>query len=156
MASLMCYEATRNLPTEEVADRDAHLPRPSVRVLAGKKLAIVPILRAGLGMVDGMIDADSLPPRSATSASTGIPRPIKPVKYYCKMPSDIADRDVLRSSTRCWPPAAAPSAAIDFIKEYGCKNITMMNIIAAPEGIANVTAAPSGCGHLRSRCGRVA
>ncbi len=137
MASLMCYEATRNLPTEEV-EIETPICKAKVRVLAGKKIAIVPILRAGIGMVDGIT---ALIP-SAKVGHIGLyrdPETHKPVKYYCKMPSDIADRDVLIVDPMLATGGSAV-AAIDFIKEYGCKNITMMNIIAAPEGIANVTA----------------
>ena len=137
IAGLMCYEATRKLPTEEV-EVETPVGLAKCHVLAGKKLAIVPVLRAGLGMVDNIVDL--IP--SAKIGHIGLyrdPETHKPVKYYCKMPSDIADRDVLIVDPMLATGGSAV-AAIDFIKEYGCKNITMMNIIAAPEGIANVTA----------------
>ena len=137
IAALMCYEATRNLPTEEVVVQTPIAPA-KVRVLAGKKLAIVPILRAGLGMVDAMVD---LVP-SAKIGHIGLfrdPETHEPVKYYCKMPPDIADRQVFVVDPMLATGGSA-SDAITFIKEYGCKNITLMNILAAPEGIEKVQA----------------
>lgn len=139
IAALMCYEATRNLPTEEIAIETPVAPATS-RVLAGKKLAIVPILRAGLGMVDTMI---SLIP-SAKVGHIGLfrdPETHLPVKYYCKMPPDISERQVFLVDPML-ATGGSVIAAIDILKnEYGCKSITLMNIIAAPEGIAAVTAA---------------
>ena len=137
IAALMCYEATRNLPTEEVVVETPIAPA-KVRVLAGKKLAIVPILRAGLGMVDTIVDL--IP--SAKIGHIGLfrdPQTHEPVKYYCKMPPDIADRQVFVVDPMLATGGSA-SDAITFIKEYGCKNITLMNIIAAPEGVAKVQA----------------
>ena len=128
----MCYEATRNLPTEEVEIRTPVAPA-KVRVLSGKKMAIVPILRAGLGMVDTIIDL--IP--SAKVGHIGLfrdPETHEPVKYYCKMPPDISERQVFVVDPMLATGGSA-SAAITFLKEYGCSNITMMNIIAAPEGI---------------------
>ena len=135
IAALMCHEATRSLPTEEVTVETPIAPA-KVRVLAGKKLAIVPILRAGLGMVDAMVD---LVP-SAKIGHIGLfrdPETHEPVKYYCKMPPDIAERQVFVVDPMLATGGSA-SDAITFIKEYGCKNITLMNILAAPEGIAKV------------------
>lgn len=135
IASLMCYEATRNLPTEEVLV-DTPICTAKCRKLAGKKLAIVPILRAGLGMVDGMVNL--IP--SAKIGHIGLfrdPETHEPVKYYCKMPEDIAERDVFIVDPMLATGGSA-SAAITFLKEYGCKSITLMDIIAAPEGIAVV------------------
>jgi len=137
ISALMCYEATRNLPTEEV-EVETPLAIAKCRVLAGKKMAIVPILRAGLGMVDTMI---ALVP-SAKIGHIGLyrdPETHEPVKYYCKMPTDIAERHVFIVDPMLATGGSA-SDAITFIKEYGCKSITMMNIIAAPEGIAKVQA----------------
>ncbi len=137
ISALMCYEATRSLPTEEVTIETPIAPA-KVRVLAGKKLAIVPILRAGLGMVDTMV---ALIP-SAKIGHIGLfrdPETHEPVKYYCKMPPDIAERQVFIVDPMLATGGSA-SDAITFIKEYGCKNITMMNILAAPEGIAKVQA----------------
>ena len=135
ISALMCYEATRSLPTEEV-QVETPITTATCRVLAGKKLAIVPILRAGLGMVDTMIDL--IP--SAKVGHIGLfrdPETHEPVKYYCKMPPDISERQVFIVDPMLATGGSA-SAAITFIKEYGCKSITLMDIIAAPEGIAVV------------------
>lgn len=132
IAALMCYEATRNLPTEEV-EIETPVAMAKTKVLSGKKLAIVPILRAGLGMVDSMIEL--IP--SAKVGHIGLfrdPETHEPVKYYCKMPPDISERQVFVVDPMLATGGSA-SAAITFLKEYGCSNITMMNIIAAPEGI---------------------
>ncbi len=139
IAALMCYEATRNLPTKEV-EIQTPVAKATVRVLAGKKLAIVPILRAGLGMVDSMI---SLIP-SAKVGHIGLfrdPETHEPVKYYCKMPPDISERQVFIVDPMLATGGSA-IAAIDVLKnEYGCKSVTLMNIIAAPEGIDAVAKA---------------
>ena len=139
IAALMCYEATRNLATREV-EIETPVATAKVKVLAGKKLAIVPILRAGLGMVDTMI---SLIP-SAKVGHIGLfrdPETHEPVKYYCKMPPDISERQVFVVDPMLATGGSAV-AAIDVLKkEYGCKSITLMNIIAAPEGIKAVSEA---------------
>lgn len=135
IAALMCYEATRDLPLEEV-EIETPITTAKVKRLAGKKMAVVPILRAGLGMVDGIL---SLVP-SAKVGHIGLyrdPETLEPVKYYCKMPKDIAEREVLIVDPMLATGGSA-SAAITFIKEYGCTNIKMLNILAAPEGIACV------------------
>ena len=135
IATLMCYDATRNLPTEEV-EIETPVAVAKCRVLSGKKLAIVPVLRAGLGMVDGML---SLIP-SAKVGHIGLyrdPQTHEPVEYYCKMPPDIAERDVIIVDPMLATGGSA-AAAIQFIKNYGCRSIRLMNIIAAPEGIAVV------------------
>lgn len=132
IATLMCYEATRDLPTEEV-EIETPVAVGKFHMLSGKKLAIVPILRAGLGMVDGMI---SLIP-SAKVGHIGLyrdPETLAPVEYYCKMPPDISERDVFVVDPMLATGGSA-SAAISFLKEYGCKHIRLMNIIAAPDGI---------------------
>lgn len=132
IATLMCYEATRDLPTEEV-EIETPVAVGKFHMLSGKKLAIVPILRAGLGMVDGMI---SLIP-SAKVGHIGLyrdPETLAPVEYYCKMPPDISERDVFVVDPMLATGGSA-SAAITFLKEYGCKHIRLMNIIAAPDGI---------------------
>ena len=131
----MCYEATRNLPMEET-EVETPIGLAKVQVLAGKKLAIVPVLRAGLGMVDAMIDL--IP--SAKIGHIGLfrdPETHEPVKYYCKMPNDIADRQVFIVDPMLATGGSAV-AAISFVKEYGCKSITLMDIIAAPEGVEAV------------------
>ena len=135
IATLMCYEATRDLPLEDV-EVQTPVAKAVVKRIAGKKLAIVPILRAGLGMVDGIL---TLMP-GAKVGHIGLfrdPETLEPVKYYCKMPSDIAERDVIILDPMLATGGSA-SAAIDFMKEYGVKNIKLMNILAAPEGIARI------------------
>ena len=135
IATLMCYEATRDLPLEPVEIKTP-VATGTFRVLAGKKLAIVPILRAGLGMVNGIL---TLIP-SAKVGHIGLyrdPKTLEPVEYYCKMPNDIADRDVIILDPMLATGGSA-TAAIQFMKNYGCKHIKLMNIIAAPEGVARV------------------
>ena len=135
IAGLMCYEATRNLPTVEV-DVETPITTAKCRVLAGKKLAIVPILRAGLGMVDAMVDL--IP--SAKIGHIGLyrdPETHEPVEYYCKLPEDIGNRQVYVVDPMLATGGSAV-AAIDFLKKHGCKTIIMMNIIGCPEGIAAV------------------
>ena len=134
IAQLMCYEATRNLPTQEV-EIETPIGMATVRELSGKKLAIVPILRAGLGMVDAMIDL--IP--SAKVGHIGLyrdPETHLPVEYYCKMPPDISERQVFVVDPMLATGGSA-SAAISILKEkYGCKHVVLMDIIAAPEGVA--------------------
>ncbi len=135
IATLMCYEATRDLPTQEV-EIQTPVAKAKVKVLAGKKLAIVPVLRAGLGMVDGIL---TLIP-SAKVGHIGLyrdPQTHEPVEYYCKMPDDIEQRDVIILDPMLATGGSA-SAAIQFMKNYGCKHIKLMNIIAAPEGVERV------------------
>ena len=135
IATLMCYEATRDLPMEEVEIKTP-LGTGKFKALAGKKLAIVPVLRAGLGMVDGIL---TLIP-SAKVGHIGLyrdPDTLEPVEYYCKMPNDIAERDIIILDPMLATGGSA-SAAIQFIKNYDVKHIKLMNIIAAPEGIERV------------------
>ncbi len=135
IATLMCYEATRDLPLEEI-EIQTPVAKATVKVIAGKKLAIVPILRAGLGMVDGIL---TLIP-SAKVGHIGLyrdPQTLEPVEYYCKMPTDISERDIIVLDPMLATGGSA-SAAIQFMKGYGCKNIKLMNILAAPEGIDRV------------------
>ncbi len=137
IAALMCYEATRDLPLE-VVEIQTPIDKARVKMLSGKKLAIVPILRAGLGMVEGIL---TLIP-SAKVGHIGLfrdPQTLAPVKYYCKMPPDISERDVIILDPMLATGGSA-SAAIQFIKEYGVQNIKLMNILAAPEGIARIQA----------------
>ena len=138
IAGLMCYEATRNLPTKEV-QVETPITTATCRMLAGKKMAIVPILRAGLGMVDSMV---GLIP-SAKIGHIGLyrdPETHKPVEYYCKLPDDIGNRQVFVVDPMLATGGSA-IAAIDFLKQHGCKQIIMMNIIGCPEGVKAVTAA---------------
>ena len=135
IAGLMCYEATRNLPLIDV-DVETPVATAHCKKLAGKKLAIVPVLRAGLGMVDSMVDL--IP--SAKIGHIGLyrdPETHKPVEYYCKLPDDIANRQVIVVDPMLATGGSAV-AAIDFLKKHGCKNIIMMNIIGCPEGVAAV------------------
>ena len=135
IATLMCYEATRDLPLEEVEIKTP-ITTAKFKTIAGKKLAIVPVLRAGLGMVDGIL---TLIP-SAKVGHIGLyrdPDTLEPVEYYCKMPNDIAEREVIILDPMLATGGSA-SAAIQFIKNYEVKNIKLMNIIAAPEGIQRV------------------
>ena len=138
IAGLMCYEATRNLPTEEV-DVETPVAVAKCQMLAGKKLAIIPILRAGLGMVDNMVDM--IP--SAKIGHIGLYRdPVThlPVEYYCKLPEDVGNRVVFVVDPMLATGGSA-IAAIDFLKKHGCKSIIMMNIIGCPEGVKAVTEA---------------
>ncbi|MGN0998922.1 MAG: uracil phosphoribosyltransferase [Faecousia sp.] len=138
IAGLMCYEATRNLPTVEV-EVQTPVATAKCRMLAGKKLAIVPVLRAGLGMVDSMVDL--IP--SAKIGHIGLyrdPETHKPVEYYCKLPEDIENRVTFVVDPMLATGGSAV-AAIDFLKQHGCKQIIMMNIIGCPEGIRAVTEA---------------
>jgi len=138
ISGLMCYEATRNLPTEEVLV-ETPITTAKCRMLSGKKLAIVPILRAGLGMVDAMVDL--IP--SAKIGHIGLyrdPETHKPVEYYCKLPEDIGNRVTFVVDPMLATGGSAV-AAIDFLKGHGCKQIVMMNIIGCPEGIKAVTEA---------------
>ena len=135
IAGLMCYEATRNLPTEEVEVKTP-VAIAKCRMLAGKKLAIVPVLRAGLGMVDSMVDL--IP--SAKIGHIGLyrdPETHLPVEYYCKLPEDIENRVVFVVDPMLATGGSAV-AAIDFLKARGCRNIIMMNIIGCPEGVKAV------------------
>jgi len=135
ISGLMCYEATRNLPTEDV-EVETPVAVAHCKQLAGKKLAIVPILRAGLGMVDAMVDL-------IPSAKIGHvclyrdPETHEPVEYYCKLPEDIENRQVFVVDPMLATGGSAV-AAINFLKKRGCKNIIMMNIIGCPEGIRRV------------------
>lgn len=138
IAMLMCYEATRDLALQEV-EVQTPVAVAKVKKLAGRKLAVVPILRAGLGMVDGMVN---LVP-SARVGHIGLyrdPETLMPVEYYCKLPSDISQRDVIVVD----PMLATGGSAIDAItqiKKREPKNIKFMCIIAAPEGLEALKAA---------------
>ena len=135
VAGLMCYEATRNLPTVDVKV-ETPVGTANCKMLAGKKLAIVPILRAGLGMVDALVDL--IP--SAKIGHIGLyrdPETHEPVEYYCKLPEDIGNRVVFVVDPMLATGGSAV-AAINFLKKRGCKNIIMLNIIGCPEGIKRV------------------
>ena len=129
---LLTYEATRDLPLTERAVETPICPTMAP-TLKGKKFAVVPILRAGLGLVDGVL---RMVP-SARVGHIGLYRneeTLEPVKYFCKMPKDIAERDVLIVDPMLATGGSA-AAAIGFMKEYGCSNIKLMVLLAAPEGI---------------------
>ena len=132
IAMLMCYEATRDLPLEEI-EIETPVAKAKVKHIAGKKLAIVPILRAGLGMVDGMV---SMMP-NVKVGHIGLfrdPETLEPVKYYFKMPPDIEERDVIVVDPMLATGGSA-SASIQFLKDDGVKHIKLMCIIGAPEGV---------------------
>ncbi len=138
IAMLMCYEATRDL---ELTDVEVETPVAVAKVkkLSGKKLAVVPILRAGLGMVDGIT---ALIP-SARIGHIGLyrdPETLMPVEYYCKLPSDIEERDVIVVDPMCATGGSAIDA-ISLIKKRGPKHIKFVCTIAAPEGIKALTEA---------------
>ena len=138
LALLMGYEVTRNLMVEDT-EVETPICKTKSKVIAGKKLGIVPILRAGLGMVDGML-------RLIPAAKVGHiglyrdPETLKPVEYYCKLPSDVAERDLIVLDPMLATGGSA-SAAISFLKEKGAKSIKLVNLIAAPEGIKAVVEA---------------
>ena len=132
LAMLLCYEATRDLPTEEV-EIETPIAVAHTQVLAGRKLALVPILRAGLGMVDGML---SLLP-AAKIGHIGLYRneeTLEPVEDYCKLPSDIQEREVIVLDPMLATGGSARDA-ITQIKKRGAQNIKFIGIIAAPEGL---------------------
>lgn len=138
IAQLMCYEATRDLPLEEVQVQTPVAVATCHRI-AGKKLAVVPILRAGLGMVDGMV---AMMP-NVKVGHIGLfrdPETLEPVKHCFKMPPDIAERDVIIVDPMLATGGSAAAAAT-FLKEVGVKNIKLMSIIGAPEGVEAMQAA---------------
>lgn len=138
IAMLMCYEATRDLPLKEV-DVETPVAVARTKVLAGRKLAFVPILRAGIGMVDGALN---LVP-AAKVGHIGLyrdPETLEPVEYYCKMPADMSERDVFVLDPMLATGGSA-SAAISMIKKYNPKSIRFMCILAVPEGIKTLTEA---------------
>lgn len=135
ISMLMAYEVTRDLPLKEV-EIETPVCRAKTKVISGKKLAVVPILRAGLGMVDGIM---SLVP-AAKVGHIGLyrdPNTLEPVEYYCKLPADVEERDLIVVDPMLATGGSA-SAAISFIKKRGCKSIKLECLIAAPEGIARI------------------
>lgn len=135
IAQLMCYEATRDLKMKEV-EIQTPIAKTTGRELDGKKLAIVPVLRAGLGMVDGML---SLIP-AAKVGHIGLyrdPETLEPVEYYCKLPADCDEREVFVVDPML-ATGGSSSAAISMLKEKGVKNIRFLCIIAAPEGVRRI------------------
>ncbi len=135
VSMLMAYEVTRELPLEDV-EIETPICVMKGKAIAGRKLAIVPILRAGLGMVDGFL---SLLP-AAKVGHVGLyrdPETLNPVEYYCKLPSDVPERDLLVLDPMLATGGSA-RAAIRFIKNRGARNIKLISIISCPEGIAAV------------------
>ena len=138
IAMLMCYESTRDLPLREVTTKTP-LTTAKTKVLAGKKIAFVPILRAGLGMVDGVL---SLIP-AAKVGHIGMyrdPETHKPVEYYSKMPADIEERIVILVDPMLATGGSASDALTMLKEKYHCKNIRFMCLVACPEGVAKVQA----------------
>jgi len=132
IAKLMCFEATRDLKLMDV-EIETPICKTTVKELSGKKLAIVPILRAGLGMVDGMLDM--IP--AAKVGHIGLyrdPETLEPVEYYCKLPADCDEREVFVVDPML-ATGGSSCAAIAMLKKHGCKNIHFMCLIAAPEGV---------------------
>lgn len=135
IAMLMCYEVTRNFQLEDV-EIETPICKTNAKMLTGKKVAIVPILRAGLGMVDGML-------RLIPAAKVGHiglyrdPETLKPVEYYCKLPSDIEEREIIITDPMLATGGSACDA-IQMLKNKGARNIKLMCLIGAPEGIEAV------------------
>lgn len=149
IATLMGYECLRDLPLEDV-EITTPITTTMSPMIAGKKIALVPVLRAGLGMVDGML---ALVP-SARVGHIGLYRDhdtLEPHEYYCKLPDHLEDRQIIVLDPML-ATGGSGVAAVDFIKQHGATNIKFMCIIAAPEGIKRFTKAhpdvPLYCGHL--------
>ena len=132
IAMLMTYEVTRDIPLTEI-EIETPVAKCKSKIIAGKKVGIVPILRAGLGMVDGVL---TIVP-SAKVGHIGLyrdPETHLPVEYYCKLPMDVAERELIVVDPMLATGGSAV-AAIDFIKQRGCKRITMMALVGCPEGV---------------------
>jgi uracil phosphoribosyltransferase len=152
ISMLMCYEATRDMPIKQI-EIETPICIAAAKVISGRKVAIVPILRAGLGMVDGLLKL--IPAAKVGHIGTyRDPKTHLPIEYYCKLPADIGERDAIVLD----PMLATGGSAIHVIrklKECGCSNIKFMCVIAAPEGIAALTKAHPDvqvyCGALDDR-----
>jgi uracil phosphoribosyltransferase len=132
LAMLMAYEVTRNLPLEDI-EITTPIGPTKAKAISCKKIGIVPILRAGLGMVNGMLNL--IP--TAKVGHIGLyrdPDTLKPVEYYCKLPYDVSSRDIIILDPMLATGGSA-TAAVEFLKEKGVKNIKLMCLIAAPEGV---------------------
>ena len=130
ISMLMVYEVTRDLPTAEI-EIETPICAMKTKMLAGKPIGIIPILRAGLGMVNGMLNLFP----NAKVGHIGLyrdPETLEPVEYYCKLPADISERDVYVVDPM-FATGGSASAACTFLKEHGCKHIKLMCIIGAPE-----------------------
>jgi len=135
ISMLMCYEVTRDLPLEEI-EIETPVAKAKSKVISGRKVGIVPILRAGLGMVDGFLNL--LP--AAKVGHVGLyrdPETLEPVEYYCKMPTDIEERELIVVDPMLATGGSA-NAAIQFIKDRGATNIKFACLVACPEGIKAV------------------
>ena len=132
IAMLMAYEITRDVPLKEI-EIETPVAKCKAKVLAGKKVGVVPILRAGLGMLNGVVNM--IP--AARVGHVGMyrdPKTLKPVEYYCKLPSDVAERTLIVVDPMLATGGSA-SAALTLLKEKGAKSIILMCLVAAPEGI---------------------
>jgi len=132
IAMLMAYEVTRDLPLKDI-EIETPVAKCTAKIIAGKKIGIVPILRAGLGMVDGIL---KIVP-SAKVGHIGLyrdPETHLPVEYYCKLPTDVAERELIVVDPMLATGGSA-IAAIDFVKQRGCKKITMLCLVGCPEGV---------------------
>lgn len=135
VSMLMAYEVTRDLPLEEI-EIETPVCKTKTKIISGRKLAIVPILRAGLGMVDGFLNL--LP--AAKVGHVGLyrdPETLEPVEYYCKLPTDVNERELIIVDPMLATGGSA-KAAIRFLKDRGATNIKLVCLIAAPEGIEAV------------------
>ena len=135
ISMLMAYEVTRDLPLKEI-EIETPMEKCRSRIISGKKLGIVPILRAGLGMVDGIMN---LVP-AAKVGHIGLyrdPETHLPVEYYCKLPYDVAERDLIVLDPML-ATGGSSNAAIGFIKKRGCRSITLMCLVGCPEGVQAV------------------
>ena len=135
ISMLMAYEITRDFPLKDV-EIETPICKCKEKMLAGKKVGVVPILRAGLGMLNGVVNM--IP--AARVGHVGMyrdPKTLKPVEYYCKLPADIAERDVIVVDPMLATGGSA-AAAVTFLKKRGCRHIKLMCIIGAPEGVAVV------------------
>ncbi len=135
IAMYMCYEATRDLKLQDV-EIETPICRTTAKELSGKKLAVVPILRAGIGMVDGML---AMIP-AAKVGHIGLyrdPVTLNPVEYYCKLPADVAEREVFVVDPML-ATGGSSSAAVQMLKDKGARNIRFMCVIAAPEGVSRM------------------
>ena len=135
IAMLMAYEVTRDFPLKEI-EVETPICVMKTKVLAGRKVGVVPILRAGLGMVDGILNL--IP--AARVGHVGLyrdPETLEPVEYYCKLPNDVQERELIVIDPMLATGGSA-SAAITFLKQRGCSHIKLVCLIAAPEGVARV------------------
>ena len=138
IAGLMCYEATRDLKLMDV-EIETPIAKATVKELSGRKLAVIPILRAGLGMVDGVLTM--IP--AAKVGHIGLyrdPETLEPVEYYCKLPADSDEREIFVVDPMLATGGSA-LAAVDLLKKHGCKKLHFLCIIAAPEGVKAFTEA---------------